>query len=73
MNLEQRSDPGLVDYSYSHYPEIDHVPAFAWSGQESVGNGPPHFSDDEEQLGNRKFSEGEDESNTWEYQRSMTR
>ena len=44
MNLEQRPDPGLVGYNYSHYPELDHAPAFSWSGQQETENRTRHVS-----------------------------
>jgi len=73
MNLEQRSDPGLKSYNCSHYPELDHAPAFAWSGQQEAENRPHHLSDDDEDIKNRQLSDEEDESNISEYQGSMTK
>lgn len=73
MSLEQRPDPGLVGYNYSHYPELDHAPAFAWSGHQETGSRTHHASDDGESIQGRQLSDEEDEFNISEDQRSMTR
>jgi len=73
MNLEQRSDPRLVGFNYSHYPELDHSPAFAWCGQQGTENGSHHVSSDRESVQTRQLSYEEDDFNVSEDQRSMTR
>ena len=73
MSLEQRPDPGLAGYNYSHYPELDHAPAFAWSGQQETESGTHHVSGDGESVQSRQLSDREDEFSISEDQRSMTR
>jgi hypothetical protein len=73
MSLEQRPDPGLVGYNYSHYPELDHAPAFAWSGQQETQSTIHHVSDDGESVQGRQLSDEEDEFNISEDHRSVTR
>lgn len=88
MNIEQRPKIGLVGYNYSHYPELDHAPAFAWSGEQEADSEPHHISDDEEDVQNRRLLDEGDEENeedeedegdegdeeiTWDGRKTMTR
>ncbi len=73
MNFERQPNPDSAGYNYNHYPELDDAPAFAWSGQQRTENEPHYFSGDEESVQNRGLSDGENESNVSDYQRSVTR
>jgi hypothetical protein len=73
MSLEQRPDPDLVGHNYSHYPELDHSPAFAWSGQQEAESRTHDISGDGESARDRHISDDEDEFNLSEDQRSVTR
>jgi hypothetical protein len=73
MSLEQQPDPGLVGYNYSHYPELDHTPAFAWSGHLETESRTHHVSSDGESVHSRQLSDEEDKFNISKDQRSMTR
>jgi hypothetical protein len=71
--MEQRPGPGLAGYNYSHYPELDHAPAFAWSGQQETESRTHNVSSDGESVQSRQLSDEGDEFSLSEDHGSMTR
>jgi hypothetical protein len=73
MDSEHRPDSGSVDHNYSDYPELDHAPSFAWSGQKEAITITNHGSSDEKGIPGAYFSAEGNGINFSDDQRSMTR